>query len=1014
MSMESYVPRFTICIPTYQDLEYLPACLDSVLAQSFTDVEAIVVDDGSGDGTAEFLRERAEEDARLRLILKAENEGVHRARIAAAEQAQGDYVLFLDSDDELPTGFLKKLDEVLETCPAEVLHYGVDVIGSGFSEQERSSFEGYVNRDVERLRGHDILRAAFSRSAGFRQDWRITQRVYARELVQRAFAAMAGIRLVHAEDAYESFVLLALATDQITRNDLIGLKYYYGRGLNNADMMNVAGFASMVGQFWECLGEIERFAAENSQMEWSDTLEGARMKLRELLFNEWHARIPNDRKLEAAQGVSKIMGGLDVGIELMRLTRDSAYSIWDAGTVMGEDEPFLGWFEAAKELAGNESATSPEFQKVYQAAKLHISELRERALVRDYETQDIRIFVSTHKRVDLFESKILQPVQVGAALRDVRFPWTLHDDEGDNISTLNPMYCELTTQYWAWKNVDAPYIGFCHYRRYFDFSSDRHGENLYGEVMDDRIGASTQARYCLDDASIARALEGVDIVTTNVNDVRPFAGQDVTMRSQYDLADQLYVEDLDRVMDILVAHHPEYQEDVQAFLNGHTACFCNMFIMKRDIFREYCAWLFPLLEEFVEKTDMSRYSREGVRTPGHLSERLLNVYLMHHERIGAGWVRKQLQCVHFERPEYHPEPKMLSVDPERRPVIPVVLASDNAYVPMLTTTIFSALSNASAEYRYDVVVLHRGISGENQQQMRAFLSRFDHTELRFCDVTEIIADYHLTTNNPHISVETYYRFLIQQLLPFYDKVLYLDSDLIVKGDIAELFETDLGDNLLGAVRDIDFAGNVNMKRGDRRTYAASILGLREPFDYFQAGVLLLNTRAMRALHPIEEWLSLAADERYIYNDQDVLNACCEGRVTFLPWDWNVMIDCAGRIGSVFSFAPASFFDAFLDSRGHEKIVHYAGFEKPWKMAGCDRSEIYWQYARQTPFYERLVSKLAGSDSTPVERDAPWLLHDPSISPDNKVIRGIFDPLLPMGSSRRELAKSILRRIRGIR
>lgn len=1008
------MPRFSVCIPTYHDLEYLPACIDSVLTQSFTNLEVIVVDDGSGDGTAEYLRDRARGDGRMRLILKAENEGLHRARISAVREARGDYILFLDSDDELPVGFLERLDNALDEHPVDILHYGIEVVPSGFGEEECNSFESYVNGDMEPLSGVGILRAVFSQTAGFRQDWRATQRAYARDLAQRAFAAMSDAPLGLAEDAYECFVIFSFASEQVTRKDLVGLRYFYGRGLNNTDPLTVDGFRDVVRRFWECLGEIERFAADNADMEWSDTVEGARTKLRELLFNIWLTRVSDTEKVVAARAAATIAGGLNVGIELMRLARDAAYSLWDAGDAMGEDEPLLDWFEAAKELAGNEGADSVEFRKMYQAAKLHISELRGRAMAHDYQVQPIRIFISTHKRVDLFDSKILQPVQVGAAMREERFPWSLHDDEGENISTLNPMYCELTTQYWAWKNVDAPYIGFCHYRRYFDFSPERHEENIFGEVMDDRINALTQTRYHLDDASIAQALEGVDVITTSVNDVRPFAGQGVTMRSQYDLADQLYVEDLDRVMGILVAHHPEYQEDVQAFLDGHASCFCNMFIMKRDIFREYCAWLFPLLEEFVEKTDMSRYSREGVRTPGHLSERLLNVYLMHHERIGSGWVRKQLQCVHFERPDYRPELKMLPIDSDRRPVIPVVLASDNAYVPMLTTTVFSALSNASTAYRYDVVVLHRGITGENQHQMRSFFSRFGNAELRFCDATDAIADFNLTTNNPHISVETYYRFLIQKLLPFYDKVLYLDSDLIVKGDIAELFETDLGDNLLGAVRDIDFAGNVNMKRGARRAYAENVLGMGEPFDYFQAGVLLLNTRALRSLHTIGEWLGLASDERYIYNDQDVLNACCEGRVTFLPWEWNVMIDCAGRIGSVFSLAPAVFFDAFLDSRGREKIVHYAGFEKPWKMRDCDRSELYWHYARQTPFYERLLSMLAGTGASSVEQDAPWLLHDPSISPDNKTVRGIFDPLLPMGSARREIAKSIMRRLRGIR
>ena len=76
--------------------------------------------------------------------------------------------------------------------------------------------------------------------------------------------------------------------------------------------------------------------------------------------------------------------------------------------------------------------------------------------------------------------------------------------------------------------------------------------------------------------------------------------------------------------------------------------------------------------------------------------------------------------------------------------------------------------------------------------MREFFSSYDNVNLGFCDVSQVIEKYNLTTNNPHISVETYYRFLIQDLLPYYDKVLYLDSDLIIRGDVSELFATDLG------------------------------------------------------------------------------------------------------------------------------------------------------------------------------------------------------------------------------
>ncbi|WP_239463493.1 DUF4422 domain-containing protein [Collinsella intestinalis] len=643
----------------------------------------------------------------------------------------------------------------------------------------------------------------------------------------------------------------------------------------------------------------------------------------------------------------------------------------------------------------------------YSAAKSHIADLRQRALVRSSADSDVRIFISTHKRVDLFDSRVLQPVQVGCARSGERFAWALHDDEGENISDLNPMYCELTTQYWAWKNTRSDYVGFCHYRRYFDFSPDVHRENEYGEVMDGRIDGATQRRYSLSDSAIRETVRSFDVITTPLVDVRKFMGSKATLRSHYDAAPHLHVEDLDSVMESVIRRDPSYREDVDAFLGGHAARFCNMFIMRRDIFDEYCSWMFPILEEFCDATDMSRYSKEGLRTPGHLSERLLNVFLMHAERTGRGWKVGELQCVHFEEPDYRPGMDMLA-DFDSRPVIPVVFAADNGYVPMLATTAYSAMANASRAYRYDVVVLHRDISWSNQELLREFLERFDGVSLRFCDVGGIIGRYRLTTSNAHISVETYYRFLVQELLPFYDKVLYLDSDLIVKGDVSELFGTELGGNLLAAVPDIDFAGNVNMKDGARARYASGVLGMADPFAYFQAGVLLLNTRAMREAHPMEQWLEFASDDRLIYNDQDVLNAHCEGRVVFLDFSWNVMTDCAGRVGSVFSFAPAEMYDAFLRSRSEERIVHYAGFEKPWSVLGCDRSELYWSYARETPFYEALLARLLSGAS--MGQRVP-VRHERAISQGSR-IRRIADPVLPVGSNRREIAKALVRSIRG--
>lgn len=1001
------MPRFSICVSSYNDAEFLPACIGSVLNQSFSDFELIIVDDGSPDDTASIINSYAMRDARIVPIIKQVNEGVHLGRKSAVAKCSGDLVILLDSDDELGDPlFLEKLNEYSLAHPADIYHFGIEVINAGVSDQERNDFEAYVNRDIEPLYGSDIVNAAFSADAGYRQDWRITQRAYESAYFKRVYENMTSDRMGRAQDGYECFVALAEADSQLTCNNIVGLKYYLGRGVNSGTQISTGSFVKSAKGFWSSVSHMREYCKGFDRFNLSSSFNGGKLKLMDLLFNDWIVRVNDSDKLAAARGAAEVCGGVEVATQLMRLARDNAYSHWVDGTEL--DDCAIAWYHEAKLLAGGEYFTSQELIDFGCAAKLHIDEVSERSFRRRSEEQDVRIFVSTHKNVDLFDSAVFQPVQVGCASHNNLYRWAFHDHEGNNISTLNPMYCELTTQYWAWKNTDSQYVGFCHYRRYFDFTPERHSENIYGEIMDTYIDSKSQAKYHLDDKSVANYVKQYDVITTERKDIRPYCGQSATLRKQYDLADKLYVEDLDKVVEILGKQHPEFLEDAQAFLKGHVGRFCNMFIMKRDIFNDYCAWLFPILEEFVATTDMSHYSKEGVRTPGHLAERLLNIYLLHHERVGSNWKMAELQCVHFANPDYHDELGLPSLGYDKRPIIPVVFASDNNYVPMLTTTVYSALKNASRDYRYDVIVLHRDINGANQASMRDFFSQFDNAAIRFCDVSPIVDQYELSTNNPHISVETYYRFLIQKLLPYYNKVLYLDSDLIVEGDIAELYSSDLGDNLLAAVRDIDFLGNVNMKNGDRLKYARKVLGMKNPYDYFQAGVLLLNTEEMRRLHSIEEWLEFASDDRFIYNDQDVLNAYCEGRVTWLDYDWNVMIDCGGRIANVFSFAPHEVFDAFNDSRRHERIVHYAGFEKPWKFAYCDRSQLYWKYARDTPFYEKLLASLMGSGA-PV--DTPLVMHEKAVS-ETSPLRKIVDPLCPIGSARREVLKSIGRAVQG--
>lgn len=221
------------------------------------------------------------------------------------------------------------------------------------------------------------------------------------------------------------------------------------------------------------------------------------------------------------------------------------------------------------------------------------------------------------------------------------------------------------------------------------------------------------------------------------------------------------------------------------------------------------------------------------------------------------------------------------------------------------------------------------------------------------------ANYHLTTNE-HISVETYYRFLIQDILPEYDKVLYLDGDIICKRDVADLFRTDITGYMLAAAHDPDLVGQLNLPGSKMLSYLIHKLKMENPYDYFQAGVLLLNTKEMRSTYTLQQWLTFSGEE-YKYSDQDVLNRYCQGRVRYIDMAWNTLIDCNNyRVPVIIKAAIGDISRDYHIARQHPYIIHYAGFQKPWNCHGVDFECEFWQNARQSPFYEQLLVDLCVS------------------------------------------------------
>ena len=1022
------MPRISVIVPAYNVAAYLERCLESLKAQQLEDWEAIVVDDCSTDASGAIADSYAQADSRFHVIHNSENRGLHLARKTGIEAATGEWAFLLDGDDELAPEFLAELDRATKATDADVFHVGITVVGeNGVTDDAARSFAAFVNHPSGVAEGAGVLLDIFDESHGQLVDWRATQRLYKTDLLKRAFAAMTSERLERAEDGYEVFVISDMARRSVGLEQCRGYVYHYGVGVTGASGITAARFGDFCRQFGACIDATADYAAHEARPELASSLTGMRHKMIELLANDLLDRVSTSEWDQAAAHLADVFGPAAAARELWRFVRDRAYHFVSACELPAEDDPLHQLVPIAERMNAainseveNPSDLSRSFS-MYRRALIHLSEieqLEQDRHVSGFASQDIRILVTTHKDVVVPKSDILQPIQVGPGNRNNRFRWALHDDEGENISDKNPMYCELTTQYWAWKNTTSPYIGFCHYRRYFNFSSSVYEENPYGEVMDDLIDDDAVRRYGLDDATIRSCVEGYDLITTGFKSLKDFPGDFSTPREHYAAAPALHSEDLARCVAIVRRLFPDYAQDFEAFLSGDRSCFCNMYIMRREIFSSYCDFLFPVLEEFVRETDMSTYSREAVRTPGHLAERLFNVWYLHAMRTGdgAGWKTKQLQCVHFENPEPAPTftPLFLDREPAEAPkVVPVVFASDDAYAPVLTVAIDSMLKNADPERYYDVVVLTSNISGDHQATMRAYLGRHANARITFFDVWRMVKGYDLDTNNEHISVETYYRFLVQDVLSAYNKVLYLDSDLVVEGDVAELFDTELGDNLVAATRDVDYLANLNLPDGDRLRYTRGVLKMKDPYDYFQAGVLVLNTKAMRALHTVPKWLKVSQRTDFIYNDQDILNSECEGRVTYLDASWNVTNDIFNRATKLYPNAPAGVYDAYLASRRNPKIVHFAGAAKPWTHGWIDLSEHFWSHARETPFYEAILVGLSKRQAQANGGGTPGNIagHERAVS-EKSPLRQLIDPIAPIGSARREVLKSIGRGIRG--
>lgn len=268
-------------------------------------------------------------------------------------------------------------------------------------------------------------------------------------------------------------------------------------------------------------------------------------------------------------------------------------------------------------------------------------------------------------------------------------------------------------------------------------------------------------------------------------------------------------------------------------------------------------------------------------------------------------------------------------------VIPVFFTIDNNYAPYLGVALTSMIANASKDYRYRVIVINENLSDANKDKLKKLEN--DNFEIVFSCIKESLEAITDRVENrlrcDYFTLTIYYRLFIADMFPEYDKGIYIDSDVVIPGDISQLYNVDLKDNIIGACQDRSVENIWEITN-----YMENAVGVKSK-EYVNSGMLLMNLKVMREKQFSSNFLRLL--EKYHFDciapDQDYINAMCNGKILYLDYRWDTMPIKDG------------------EKLDNPKIIHYNLFGKPWNYDNVMYEDYFWEYARNSPYYEEILS-----------------------------------------------------------
>lgn len=266
----------------------------------------------------------------------------------------------------------------------------------------------------------------------------------------------------------------------------------------------------------------------------------------------------------------------------------------------------------------------------------------------------------------------------------------------------------------------------------------------------------------------------------------------------------------------------------------------------------------------------------------------------------------------------------------------IVFCFDENMMYPACVAIGSLLDSKRLEEHFDICCICSGKAMQQTQYIRGLVEARDReSRLIVCEAPDYFEESYEVRG---ISRSTYFRLSAHRILKNQDKVIYSDVDVLFKGSLAEMWNIEMGGCLLAGVKGANNFQNT-WEPLQEKGYAKELKGLQG--RYINAGVLLMNLKAIRDLNPDDQWLDMTK-RQYHYQDQDILNITCKDRILFLPLKYNVAAHLTKKDFQMYSREGIYDKEEQDEAWEHPQVLHYTG-EKPWNNRGTHKAAYWWNY-----------------------------------------------------------------------